>query len=391
MTSITQHVQQQTSVTELVEANYSRFDEILPGHIKAKLWVAVAVGAIRRDPNLMEAANNDPRELMVALLDAARKGLEPGTETYYLVPRKKGGRKVIQGMEGYQGIVERMYRSGRVSSVRVQTVRKNDRFAFDPARDPQPRHEIDWFGDRGELVGVYAYAIMHDGAPSQVVVLNKAQVMEAKAKSDGASSSYSPWNQGEGEAMWLKTAARRLSKWVPTSNEDYRAGTGQALPLATVRVDSQAVESTPEMAALPAPPPVPAHNYPEPPEGCGDYEPAVGGGDEGTTNPPTPTAPNPDQHDQAVEVVADELGGEEMVTAKQLAKMGAMFGEIGVTTRDERLDYVRSWTRNDVTSANDLTKREASQVIDNLQREIDRENTQSAPVAQELSIAGGAA
>lgn len=204
----------------MVQAYSDDFAQVLPSHINPKTWVRLATGALRRDKNLNQAAKNDPGALMVALLDAARKGLEPGTEQYYLVPRKEKGVVKVKGIEGYQGIIERIYRAGAASSVIVEVVREHDKFRYVPGRDERPVHEIDWFGaDRGKLVGVYAYAIMVGGATSKVVVLNEAKVMEAKAKSDGASSQYSPWNQGDGEAMWLKTAARRLEKWVPTSSE----------------------------------------------------------------------------------------------------------------------------------------------------------------------------
>lgn len=206
--------------SDMVQAYEGDFAQVLPSHVNSKTWVRLAIGALRRDKNLNQAAKNDPGALMVALLDAARKGLEPGTEQYYLVPRKEKGVVKVKGIEGYQGIIERIYRAGAASSVIVEVVREHDTFRYVPGRDERPVHEIDWFGaDRGKLVGVYAYAIMVGGATSKVVVLNEAKVMEAKAKSDGASSQYSPWNQGDGEAMWLKTAARRLEKWVPTSSE----------------------------------------------------------------------------------------------------------------------------------------------------------------------------
>lgn len=208
------------SPATIVQRHEDDFAQVLPSHIPSKTWVRLAVGALRRDPKLAEAATNDIGALMVALLDAARKGLEPGTEQYYLTPRKEKGVLKIKGIEGYQGIIERIYRAGAASSVIVEVVRKNDKFAYTPGQHERPIHEIDWFGeDRGELVGVYAYAVMVGGATSKVVVLNKAKVMEAKAKSDSRNSEYSPWNQGDGEAMWLKTAARRLEKWVPTSSE----------------------------------------------------------------------------------------------------------------------------------------------------------------------------
>lgn len=198
---------------------------LVPSHINADQWLRLAVGAIRGDKDLMEAAQTDVGVFLREMKTAARLGLEPGTEQFYLTPRKSKAhdyRKIIKGIVGYQGIVELIYRAGAVSSVIVETVRQRDAFRYTPGRDERPIHEIDWFsGDRGDLVGVYAYAVMKDGATSKVVVLNRSQVMDAKDKSDGKDSQYSPWNTNE-EAMWLKTAVRRLAKWVPTSAEYMR-------------------------------------------------------------------------------------------------------------------------------------------------------------------------
>jgi recombination protein RecT len=206
----------------MVEQYRSEYAALVPSHINADQWVRLAVGAIRGNKDLEKAAQTDVGVFLRELKVAARLGLEPGTEQFYLTPRKSkahGGRPIIKGIVGYQGIVELIYRAGAVSSVVVETVRANDTFRYVIGRDERPVHELDWFGDdRGPLVGVYAYAVMKDGATSKVVVLNRRQVMEAKAKSDGKNSDYSPWNTNE-EAMWLKTAVRRLAKWVPTSAE----------------------------------------------------------------------------------------------------------------------------------------------------------------------------
>ena len=48
--------------------------------------------------------------------------------------------------------------------------------------------------------------------------MSKRDVARAKASSASARSEYSPWAKHP-EAMWLKTAARQLAKWVPTSAE----------------------------------------------------------------------------------------------------------------------------------------------------------------------------
>lgn len=201
----------------LIERYQADFATVLPSHIKPETWVRLAQGALRRNPALDQAARSNPGSLLAALLDAARLGLEPGTEQYYLVPYKG----VVQGIPGYQGEIELMYRAGAVSSVVVEVVRKGDRFSFSPGRDERPAHEVDWFGGgRGALLGVYAYATMVGGATSKVVVLDEAAVNEARASSASYrnKAASSPWTTHP-EAMWLKTAAHRLRKWVPTSAE----------------------------------------------------------------------------------------------------------------------------------------------------------------------------
>jgi recombination protein RecT len=206
----------------MIEAYSADLATVMPSHVKPETFVRLAVGVLRRDRKLTEAAQNNPAALMAALMDAAQLGLTPGTEQFYLVPRKMKGRLEVQGIRGYQGEIELIYRAGAVSSVIVEVVRGADGFRYAPGRDERPEHDIDWDAvDRGPLRLVYAYAVMKDGATSKVVVLNRAQVMQAKAMSQGSDTPYSPWQKHE-EAMWMKTAAHRLTKWVPTSAEYMR-------------------------------------------------------------------------------------------------------------------------------------------------------------------------
>jgi recombination protein RecT len=234
----------------MVEAYSADLATVMPSHVKPETFVRLAVSVLRRDKNLAQAAQNNPAALMGALMDAAQLGLTPGTEQFYLVPRKANGRMEVQGIRGYQGEIELIYRAGAVSSVIVEVVRQTDTFRYAPGRDERPFHEIDWdAADRGPLRLVYAYAVMKDGATSKVVVLNRAQVMQAKAMSSGSDSKYSPWQKHE-EAMWMKTAAHRLTKWVPTSAEYMREQLrAQAEVAAEVR---------------PAPTPVPQPGAPAP-------------------------------------------------------------------------------------------------------------------------------
>jgi recombination protein RecT len=245
--TVTQAVAKRDTGPAAMIAKYSGdFATVLPSHVKPDTWVRLAQGALKKgkrvnapnpkDPNhedhgtfeLEVAARNNTGAFLAALLDAARLGLEPGSEQYYLTPRKVAGRLEILGIVGYQGHIELMYRAGAVSSVVAEVVHANDRFEYQPGRDEVPVHQIDWDADdRGPLRLVYAYARMKDGAVSKVVVLNKAAIETIKKSATAATSEYSPWVKHEA-SMWLKSAVRQLQKWVPTSAE-YRREQARAL------------------------------------------------------------------------------------------------------------------------------------------------------------------
>lgn len=263
----------------LVRAYSNDFAAVLPTHIKAATWVRLAQGALKKGKKVQHpktrqpctelelAASNNPSVFLASLLDAARLGLEPGTEQYYLTPRKVGGKLEILGIVGYQGYIELMYRAGAISSVVAEVVYSGDKFSYKPGVDERPDHEIDWDAeDRGDLRLVYAYAVMKDGATSRVVVMNKAAIDKVKKSSQGSNSEYSPWVQHEA-AMWLKSSVRQLAKWVPTSAEYIREQIRAARDIAaedrppqrTVQdvvdaiegdvVDAEVIEDSPEYQA----------------------------------------------------------------------------------------------------------------------------------------------
>lgn len=224
-------------------ARYSGdFATVLPSHVKPETWVRVAQGVLRRDENLLKAAQRNPGSFMAALLDCARLGLEPGTEQYYLVPFGSE----VTGIVGYQGEIELIYRAGAVSSIKAEVVRSGDTFTYRPDME-RPDHQPDWFGARGELVGVYAYAVMRDGSTSRVVVLGRDEIERHRAMSRGWEKSTSPWQKWT-ESMWLKTAVHELAKWVPTSAE-YRREQLRA----AVEADNLRRPAPPTTSAMPAP------------------------------------------------------------------------------------------------------------------------------------------
>lgn len=207
--------------TDVVEYYKSDFAKVLPTTLKPETFVRLAQGVLRRNPKLMYAARMNPGSLLGVLLDAARLGHEPGTDDYYLRPIGEGEKASVQGIEGYRGVIKRMFNSGTVAAVIVETVHEGEDFSWEPDVMKTPTHRVpDWF-NRGEVKGAYAYAIFKDGAVSKVVIVGKKRIERAMGASDslkGRGRPYSPWTN-DVEKMVLKTAAHDLEPWVPKSAE----------------------------------------------------------------------------------------------------------------------------------------------------------------------------
>jgi recombination protein RecT len=222
----------------LMKAAKGQFLAVLPKSVDVESFFGTMAGALYASPELMRCATLNPDSLYTAMMRCAALGHQPGTDEFYLTPRK--GK--ILGIEGYRGIIERMYRSGAVKSVIVREVCALDKFEYVEGDMDKPRHEFggskggtgaDFFGaegtwHRGPMVGAYGYAILMTGAVSRVVILSRDDIMAVRDASDSSASDYSPWNrldggkdhpEFKGRSMWWKTIARRLEPWVPTSAE----------------------------------------------------------------------------------------------------------------------------------------------------------------------------
>jgi recombination protein RecT len=224
----------------------SEFAEVLPRHIEVQSFLGAAAGALRKNPPLLQAAENAPGMFMNALMDCARLGHSPGSKEYYLTARRSkdhDNKQIIVGIEGYRGVIQRMYRSGGVASVIVREVCQGDRFLFTEGDMAIPVHEIDWFAgidrtDPQNIIGVYAYAKLTTGAWSRVVVLPKNEIDAAMARSDAGRKGAGPWAT-DYRAMAWKTAAHRLEPWVPTSAEYRREQLRAAVAADQARDDAR--------------------------------------------------------------------------------------------------------------------------------------------------------
>lgn len=209
---------QQTGPMAVIDQSAGWLASILPSHVDAKAFTGLAKAALKKNVKLAQAATRNPSGFMMSLSECARLGLVPG-DTFHIVPfeNKRQGTVEFTGIVDYTGEIELIYRAGAVSSIKAEIVYANDKFYFSPDMD-RPDHAPDWFGDRGEMIGVYAYAVMKDGATSRVVMMSAAEVLRVKAVSKTAAFGDSPWKLWE-DRMWLKTAIHQLEKWVPTSAE----------------------------------------------------------------------------------------------------------------------------------------------------------------------------
>lgn len=241
--------QQKATPAAIVKRYQPDFAQVLPSHVPPEMFVRLAQGLLARNPDLVDAANRNPTSFMAALLECARLGHEPGTDQFALVPFKTkdapGGIEVV-GIEQYQGEIERMYRAGGVSAIKCEIVRSNDKYHPNPLG--APRHDYDPFapeGARGDLYGVYAYAVMQSGAISQVVQMGADEIGRHRE----VAKTKKIWDGPFKASMWKKTAIHELEKFVPTSAEYRREQLRAAVEADNMR--ARTMESAAPVGALP--------------------------------------------------------------------------------------------------------------------------------------------
>lgn len=187
-------------------AHEKQFRSVLPAHIPVAKFMRTVVGAVQNNPNIL---NLDRQSVYAACQKAAQDGLVLDGREAALVPFKQS----CQYMPMVNGILKKLRNSGQLSTISAQTVHKNDSFKFNPAMDDVPSHNPDWFGDRGDMIGVYAVARMKDGG-TVVEIMNMAQI--SKVRGVSRSGDRGPWKDWPDE-MAKKSVLRRIAKMLPSS------------------------------------------------------------------------------------------------------------------------------------------------------------------------------
>jgi recombination protein RecT len=205
--TVGQAVERTSGAVSMIES--ANFAAVLPEHIGAQKFTRWSVSLLRQ-PDMLEVAKTEAGKLSIvsALLDCASLGLEPG-RTYHLV---KFGQQVT-GIIDYKGEIELINRADRRAYVVAMLVREKDHFAMLGANTP-PHHDADWFGDRGEVTGGYAYVGSSGDRCSMVVLMSEADFLKHRNKA----RTKNVWDEWP-EPMRLKTLVHQLRKFVPWSAE----------------------------------------------------------------------------------------------------------------------------------------------------------------------------
>lgn len=354
-----------TRQPHLVEKYKDDFATVMPTHVNADQWMRLTTGMFRTNEALNRILVKNPGSVLRALMDCAQKGLVVG-DTYHLLPF---GNEVT-GTPDYTGLIELMYRAGEVATVKVEIVYAKDHFVYWPGEMDKPDHKPDWFGgDRGEMIGVYAYGVMHDGSVSQVVIMDKAAVEKVRSVSKTWQRSDSMWKQWPDRA-WKKTAIRQLAKFVPTSTE-YRKSV--VTPVAP--------------PALPVPSPVAQEalgstTFPSPLRDDDIHDAEIVEPDVVGEVPPAEEEPPP----------ADEPAAQAAspMTKPQQRKMMALFGEKGFTGSEDRHAFITDELKIEVTSSGALTFDQAKTIIEALDKLPAPDPAPSAEVASDGPADGAA-
>jgi recombination protein RecT len=196
-----------TTVLALIDRQKPELAKVLGSPAQVERFARIVQTEMRRTPKLFEC---EPASLLGAMMLSAQLGLEPGPLGHvYLVPF---GREVTF-IVGYKGMVELAYRSGQVKDVTARVVRDGDSFDYREGTRPFLDHRP--AGPPGEREWTHAYAVARTkagGAP--FAVLYPEDVARAKARSASAKKPGGPWDT-DTEAMWRKTAVRRLAPFLP--------------------------------------------------------------------------------------------------------------------------------------------------------------------------------
>ncbi len=210
------------SLVQLVQRMGPELAKAVPKHVTPDRMARIVVTALRTTKDLALCTQ---ASFLGCVMSCAQLGLEPNTPLghAYLIPRRNKGVLECTVIIGYQGMLDLSYRSGFLSSVDVDVVKKGDLFDYARGLRPRLEHVPSEDANREKSAVTHAWVVFHlKGGADASAVLSRQQIEQRRGRSAAAGSSFSPWKT-DYDAMCAKTVIRAGWKWIPKSSEMSRA------------------------------------------------------------------------------------------------------------------------------------------------------------------------
>jgi len=230
-------------LARLLDQMKAEIARALPKHVTPERMARVTLTALRTTKDL---ASCTPASFLACVMTLSQLGLEPsnGLGFAWLIPRKNKRLGTIECtvIIGYQGLMELARRSGQIRSISATAVYEGDEYEVRYGLHPDITHRPNWAAPRtpAKLVGAYAVARVKDSDDPIFVFVPRLEIEAARKRGASGAGVSTPWDT-DYEAMALKTAVRRLFRWLPKSVE---------MSIASVADDAPTpIAATPEIAA----------------------------------------------------------------------------------------------------------------------------------------------
>lgn len=200
----------------------NHFDQIkvaLPRHIDSERMRRISLTELRLNSKLNQVANRNPLSFFGAVIQSAQLGLEPGAMAQcYFIPFGDEVKFII----GYQGMIELIGRSKKISSLTTGVVCEGEYFERAVTHEGElfrhvQDHDIE-VRDESTIRLVYAIARMKDGSPPIIEVMSRTEINNNEKKNRKSANRNSTWND-YWDQMARKTVIRRIYKMLPKSIE----------------------------------------------------------------------------------------------------------------------------------------------------------------------------
>jgi len=185
-------------------ATLSQLRAALPSHFAPERMARLALTSLRTVRGLAECT---PASIMACVMTASQLGLEPGVlGSCYLIPRKGEATFLI----GYQGLLDLIRRSGKVTSIASRVVYETDRFEIDYAASVPFTHKPDLRRKDNRILGFYCHATLVGGEHLfEWMPLHEVNAIRGRSQS----GSSGPWATDFSEMGKKTVASRAYVSW----------------------------------------------------------------------------------------------------------------------------------------------------------------------------------